>query len=84
MLSEAALIRDEFGFHHDGKCGYVVYRCVYGDDEKWSRFVDRLTAYATLALQRDEDGHLIKDDFAFDIRDNEEELSGASKAQVRK
>lgn len=84
MCSEAASIRENFHFYHDGKCGYVVYRCVYGDDQKWSEFLARLTAYVQAALRVEEDGHLIKDDFAWDVRDNEQELNGASKAKVRK
>ena len=77
-------IRDQIGRNHDGKFGLTIYRCVYGDDEKWSRFVERLTAHANAALDRDTDGQAIKHLLDWNIQDNEAELNGLSKNEIRR
>lgn len=84
MESEAIGIREHLDRHHDGKFGYVVYRCVYGDDAKWARFLERLTTFTNTGFRENEDGEIIKPYFAWDVRDDEEELQGASKAKVRR
>lgn len=84
MQSEAAIVRDKVDEHHDRKIGYVVYRCAYGDDKRWSQFVYRLNAYVEYALRNTIDGHTLRDHFAFDIREDEQQLNGASKTHVRR
>ena len=84
MRSEALGIRDHLDRHHDSKFGYVVYRCVYGDDHKWASFMEHLTAYTNTGFRENEDGEMIKPYFAWDVRDDEEELRGASKAKIRR
>lgn len=82
--TEAQVILDALPDYHDGTFGYVVYRTVYGNDEEWGRFMDRLSQYANAALDRAPDGVNIKDSFQWDVRENREELEGASIAEVRK
>lgn len=68
MRSEALGIRDHLDRHHDSKFGFVVYRCVYGDDHKWASFMERLTAYTNTGFRENEDGEMIKPYFAWDPR----------------
>ena len=84
MESEAKRLFDILDRHHDSKIGYVLYRCIYGDDEQWRLFVARLTAHVERCLTDpdEEDGHLLKNCWAFDIRENEAKLNGASKEEV--
>lgn len=83
--TECQVISEWLPHHHDGKFGYVIYRCVYGDDDEWACFIQRLKEYVHAALDRQsDDGHMIKDCLAWDVQENQTELNGASKTEVRK
>lgn len=73
----------EAGQYHDGQWGYVVYRCSYRDNDLWSKFMARLDETVRGALDRAKDGHLIKDSFAWTIRDDQKLFDGASKSEIR-
>ncbi|KAK6392156.1 hypothetical protein LTR65_003928 [Meristemomyces frigidus] len=76
--TEAQVIYDTISHNHDGRFGFTVYRCVYGNDEEWSRFMERLTAHAHADLDRDPYGHLVKPLIVWNVQDNETELDGQS------
>lgn len=82
MASEAREVLDRLCHHHDGKIGYVVYRCVYGDDEEWFRFMERLTAYVHVSLDDDDDCKELKENLAWIVQEDVTSLDGASKAEV--
>jgi hypothetical protein len=35
------------------KFGFIVYRCTYGDDEKWARFMTYLTKSTQMRLEEE-------------------------------
>ncbi|KAF2165149.1 hypothetical protein M409DRAFT_56035 [Zasmidium cellare ATCC 36951] len=82
-VDDSVHIEVELANHHDGNFGFAIYRCVYGDEEAWKHFVERMIAHAHARLDSTETGRQIKDRFAWDIMDDKEKLDGASKEQVR-
>ncbi|CAK7229782.1 hypothetical protein SCUCBS95973_007344 [Sporothrix curviconia] len=36
-------------------CGFVLFRCVYGDDDAWARFLDTMKQRVHAHVQRDAD-----------------------------
>ncbi|KAK4505308.1 hypothetical protein PRZ48_003271 [Zasmidium cellare] len=83
-MNDCERISRSLNRHHDGKFGFVVWRCSYANDADWARFMERLTKHVHTQIDADPLGHKIKDHFAWDIMDNKEDLDGATKEQVRK
>jgi hypothetical protein len=81
--TEAEAIRDILDRHPDGIFGFIIYRVAYGNDAEFAQFVDRLTAYAHVKLDEDDTGDQIKPHLQFDIRDDADQLEGASLESVR-
>jgi len=57
-MSAADSIREDLERYPDAKYGFVVYRCTYGDDKKWDRFMEYLNAQARARLEEEEVGYL--------------------------
>ncbi|KAG8625193.1 hypothetical protein KVT40_006944 [Elsinoe batatas] len=53
----------------DGKWGFVVYRCTYGDNERWQAFMQRLNAYALEAL-KDSNAEDLMDTLDWDVQED--------------
>lgn len=49
--SAGEMIRDMDHFYGLKKWGFVMNRCTCGDDEAWSRFLDRFKRHTTTELQ---------------------------------
>ena len=81
--SAVVSIRDSPWRNNDGKFGFTIYRVTYGNDEDFARFLELLTAHLHARLDRDKNGHEIKDFLHWDVRDNESELSNATINDVR-
>lgn len=69
---------------HSRPFGFVIYRCVYGNDAEWGRFMDLLTAAAHEGLDKDPHGSQIREKFSWIVKDNKAELDGATKNAIRK
>lgn len=80
----ASEILELIDLHHDGKWGFVVYRCTYDDDTQWTAFMARLTAFAMAGLNKEEENHKIKDTFAWTVQEDEIKFDNASKDQIRR
>lgn len=81
--TETDTIFKRLGHYHDGKFGYVVYRCTYGDDAAWARFMEILTEHVKYGLEDEKRGQEVKTHFAWTVMDSEETFDGAAKAYVR-
>lgn len=82
--TEAEKIHDKLPLHHDRKWGYVVSRTVDEDDAQWATFMERLTECVQARMERKEKMELIRDAFAWDVRDDKNSLQGATKSEIRK
>ena len=82
--SEPEKIRDGLPRYHDDKFGFAIYRCVYGNDHDWQRFIEKMTQYVRHGICYYEESKDMMDHFTWDIFENEQELSGASKSEVRR
>ena len=47
---ETERIRDMLNYYGLTKWGFIIYRCTYGDDGAWDRFMHRLNAHKDDAL----------------------------------
>jgi hypothetical protein len=68
------------GFH---KWGFVVYRCAYGNDNLWQRYVDKMKEKAILALDESGRKGLLKQYMDLTIIEDEQTLGNVSKDDVR-
>ena len=51
-MGETDRIRKWLANHEPhGKWGFVIYRCTYGDDARWARFMDILNARVRQSLE---------------------------------
>lgn len=84
-FSECQQIAEYFnlGVYHDGKWGFVIYRCAYGDNERWAKFMKRLTEFVDVSLPKFSNADSIKDSFAWTIQDDRNVFEGASKDTIR-
>ena len=65
--------------------GFVIYHCVYDDDESWDTFLKTFKALASDSLHQDGDeGLQLLEQLEWTIIEDRERLDGASKAMVRK
>lgn len=81
--TEAERITDLLNFYRLRRWGFVIYRCTYGDDVAWSRFLDHLNKRKDYVL---EDCYCTPE-LAASIDWNVQEdpaLDGASKDEVRR
>lgn len=70
---------------HDGKFGFKVYRCVYGNDDEWEAFMQKLTEAVYNKLDEDgEAGEVLKPLLEWNVEEDEGLLDGASKLEVRR
>ena len=65
----------------DAKFGFVVYRCTYGDDESWQRFMQYLTAQTRARLETEDVSDLF-DRLDWSVQEDQS-LDGASMEEVR-
>lgn len=82
--TEAEAIRDTLRKSHDGKWGFNIYRVDYSSDQNFSRFVELLTAHATVALDYDDTGEAVKHLLDWNVQDNKTDLNGATIGEVRR
>jgi 3-phenylpropionate/cinnamic acid dioxygenase small subunit len=67
----------------DRNWGFITYRCTYGDDEKWDKFMDFLKARVKFCLE--DDGAVdMYDRLDWIVIENKETLDGADPKQVKK
>lgn len=91
-LSDGSAIFERIGEHPDGKVGFVVFCTYYGDDRRREIFVRYLTDSTLRAISMDAGmegmlsgrDKLLKDVFAYDMRDDKSTLDGASVGEVRR
>lgn len=60
--SEVGRISELLEVHPLKKWGFVVYRCTYGNDFAWARFMERLSDCSTAALMTNAHGVIDPDD----------------------
>jgi hypothetical protein len=65
--------------HGEKEWGYVVYRTIYDDDEKWQRFLDALQAF----IEYESDDEVVEM-LNWIVMDDKEAFDGASVDAVRK
>lgn len=82
MGGDADNIRKTLGEHHDGNYGYVVYRCVYGNDKQWEDFIARLTEYVNVSQQWSGDD--LSGCFKWTIMEDESKYKDATKDEIRR
>lgn len=69
------------GFH---KWGFLIYRCAYGDDALWERYLAHLKEASIEDLDYCGRKELLKQYMQWTVIENPEALGGASKSDVRK
>jgi len=85
QTSEVERISDLLDFHHLKKWGFVVYRCTYGDDAAWARFMQRLNERNEVIVRRDHENHNgLADRLDWRVQEDSTGLQGASKDEVRR
>ncbi|KAK3327085.1 hypothetical protein B0T19DRAFT_152035 [Cercophora scortea] len=68
-------------FHH---WGFVIYRCAYGDDAPWGRYLEYMKATTLRVLDRRHRRRLLEQYLEWTVIDNRKKLDGASKADAKK
>ncbi|KAI0517891.1 hypothetical protein F5B22DRAFT_635731 [Xylaria bambusicola] len=63
--------------------GFLVYRCAYGDDEAWNRYMEAFKEQVHSTLEYYGRDHLLEQYAQWTVVEDEETLNGASKQQVR-
>jgi hypothetical protein len=81
--SEAERVRDLNTFYDLKKWGWVIYRCTYGDDNAWSRFIDRLNRHKDAVLRDDYQTPDLIGSYAWNVQEDPA-LDGATKDEVRR
>lgn len=81
-LSEAHRIRTQLRTGPNTKWGFVIYRCIYGDDEKWKAFMQILNGHTfnSLAFVHADD---LKASLDWAVQEDPS-LDGTSKDEVRR
>ncbi|KAF9879531.1 hypothetical protein CkaCkLH20_03074 [Colletotrichum karsti] len=74
-----AMIRT--GYH---KWGFVIYRCAYGDDDLWNRYMAQLKENIHSELVRAERAEILEKYLQWDVIEDRDSLDNASKADVRR
>ncbi|KJR81947.1 uncharacterized protein SPSK_03544 [Sporothrix schenckii 1099-18] len=69
-------------------CGFVLFRCVYGDDDAWARFLDTMKQCVRAHVQRDAVAgqafaRYVEPALAWTVIEDETTLANATKEQVR-
>lgn len=64
--------------------GFVVYRCAYGDDDLWERYLAQLKESVREELSRHPRGKLLEKYLDWVVVENPQKLDGAPKAEVRR
>lgn len=84
-VSEPKKIRDLNQFYGLTKWGWVIYRCTYGDDDAWARFLERFNNHLAQVLR--EDYQMEPEFFASyecNVQEDPSGLDGATKDEVRR
>ncbi|KAK3681408.1 hypothetical protein B0T22DRAFT_473349 [Podospora appendiculata] len=64
--------------------GFVIYRCAYGDDALWGRYLEYMKTSVSKTLERRQRRGLLEQYLEWTVMDNRKRLEGASKADVKK
>lgn len=75
------IISDLLNFYGLHKWGFVVYRCTYGDDDAWARFMDQLNRCTTYDLVELYDKADLANRLDWNVQ-QDPALEGASKDEV--
>ena len=81
--TDAEIIRDLNDFYGLKKWGFVIYRCTYGDDAAWSRFMDRLNRHNEDVLRANEQASDFVASYNWTVQEDPA-LEGATKDEVRR
>ncbi|KAK3110182.1 hypothetical protein LTR53_015798 [Teratosphaeriaceae sp. CCFEE 6253] len=79
----AQRIQDLQTFYGLPKWGFVLYRCTYGDDERWHRFLARLTTHRDAVLRDHYHLPALADSHDWAVQDDAS-LNGATRDEVRR
>ena len=82
--TEAEKIYDTLSKHHNGKFGYVIFRCTYRDDAEWEQFMLRLSEYVNAGLAYYEKTDIVKDLFEWTVIEDKAALQVTTINTVRK
>ncbi|KAI0402317.1 hypothetical protein F4802DRAFT_608819 [Xylaria palmicola] len=63
--------------------GFLIYRCTYGDDEAWNRYIEAFKEQVHYELEYYGRDLLLEQYAQWTVVEDEETLNGASKQQVR-
>ncbi|KAK5637687.1 hypothetical protein RRF57_013402 [Xylaria bambusicola] len=63
--------------------GFLIYRCTYGDDEAWNRYMEAFKKQVHSVLEHYGRDWLLEKYAQWTVVEDEETLNGASKQQVR-
>lgn len=79
---ETERIRDMLNYYGLTKWGFIIYRCTYGDDGAWDRFMHRLNAHKDDALIDKYDDKYLAHHLDWNVQ-QDPSLDRATKDQVR-
>jgi hypothetical protein len=80
--TETERINDMLKHYHLQKWGFIIYRCTYGDDSAWDRFMHRLNACKDAALIDMYDDEYLAKHLDWNVQ-QDPSLDNATKDQVR-
>lgn len=81
--TEAQRIEDLLSFYGLTKWGFVVYRCTYGDDERWAQFMARLNTHRDAVLRAFYHKPELVESYDWNVHEDPS-LEGATKDEVRR
>ncbi|GAB1731280.1 hypothetical protein NU195Hw_g4249t1 [Hortaea werneckii] len=79
----AERVEDLLKFYGLSKWGFIVYRCTYGDDARWARFMTRLNTHKDHLLREVYHKPELADALDWNVQEHPS-LNSATKAEVRR
>ncbi|KAI7153368.1 hypothetical protein KC349_g8403 [Hortaea werneckii] len=79
----AKRVEDLLKFYRLPKWGFIVFRCTYGDDARWARFMARLNTHKDHILREVYDKPELTDALDWNVQEDLS-LGGATKGEVRR